>query len=889
MILIIPLIFGALGVAVGSVVGALTTHAMGEEDRQAAKYHRQIANELTEKYTNLQSKYYELSDETKRQIKGLINQVALSEVEKDCLRLAVRLQQNLIDLMWEIDKEPTKLALKEFINAVDLTNNVLCQLNEELIIVPIGYYVRNLEHAVFREIIKNGQISQPITQEEKKMNNSPKNFTSQDFELTHHRIYDIGTRLLKYLQELRAGRMSEGDKTKGLQSIEDEITKSLNTLVGQKYQVAVIAAMNAGKSTFLNAIIGADVLASGSEACTVCRTDIRQIAVGQTPRLLEYRQGEEDPLVLIQGKPEDIKQKFLERTYEIRHNNNSEDIVRFELEHPVEAINQIPSLTGFTLIDAPGPNEWESVRFNTTVLKQNALELMRTCDVILFILDYTSYQDNTNSELLQDLIEKRREFIASNRGQIYFILNKVDQKTARARPIDQVIEDLRKTLSDFAIPEPIIYPVSSWQGLLAKLIQNNTATKEHKADFNNFFLSRYIKFDEDGEALVPKLIDIAPMALHESGIITIENAVIQAIVHHAGCNLLSEVVSTLKKYAQAIDHSLITEIRGWELDIKELEQKIEEYKKHSEFARKQVGTVKKSVEDQKQVLIKIFSQEINEFAKIIKQKIQTEIDRVASESQSEESSSNQDLLTYLWNKFGSLVKASSNSDPYKMRFDNSQDAQKVAQTINDYCGPLIQDFWIYTQDRLIRKGTTIREELVEKIQKEIQIISDQLSQYIGEALEVKLDNNPIQFPKFEFSIMDKQIQEQQEISRKNKKTRTKNPGCEKSTAYEGVVSKKTVYYYEIDLHLTSQAIQEKIDIQIEEKLKMLEHVIKKQVIQDFQKAEKQINEYIDRFQSGFDYLIEQRAIREVEAPEIIANLESQRIQLSEYLHQLISI
>jgi len=393
MILIIPLIFGALGVAVGSVVGALTTHAMGEEDRQAAKYHRQIANELTEKYTNLQSKYYELSDETKKQIKGLINQVALSEVEKDCLRLAVRLQQNLIDLMWEIDKEPTKLALKEFINAVDLTNNVLCQLNEELIIVPIGYYVSNLERAVFREIIKNGQISQPITQEEKKMNNSPKNFTSQDFELTHHRIYDIGTRLLKYLQELRAGRMSEGDKTKGLQSIEDEITKSLNTLVGQKYQVAVIAAMNAGKSTFLNAIIGADVLASGSEACTVCRTDIRQIAVGQTPRLLEYRQGEEDPLVLIQGKPEDIKQKFLERTYEIRHNNNSEDIVRFELEHPVEAINQIPSLTGFTLIDAPGPNEWESVRFNTTVLKQNALELMRTCDVILFILDYTSYQD----------------------------------------------------------------------------------------------------------------------------------------------------------------------------------------------------------------------------------------------------------------------------------------------------------------------------------------------------------------------------------------------------------------------------------------------------------------------------------------------------------------
>jgi hypothetical protein len=66
-------------------------------------------------------------------------------------------------------------------------------------------------------------------------------------------------------------------------------------------------------------------------------------------------------------------------------------------------------------------------------------------------------------------------------------------------------------------------------------------------------------------------------------------------------------------------------------------------------------------------------------------------------------------------------------------------------------------------------------------------------------------------------------------------------------------------------------------------------VIKKQVIQDFQKGQQQINEYIDRFQSGFDYLIEKRAIREVESPEIIANLESQRIKLSEYLDELISI
>ena len=145
MIFIIPLLFGALGAAVGTVAGAFTTHAAGEKDRQAAKHHRQVANELTDKYANLEKKYYEFADESKRQINDLTRQHALNEVEKDCLRLAVRLQQNLIYLMWEIDRESTADALNRFQTAVEQTNQVLYQLKEELIIVPDDYYARLLK------------------------------------------------------------------------------------------------------------------------------------------------------------------------------------------------------------------------------------------------------------------------------------------------------------------------------------------------------------------------------------------------------------------------------------------------------------------------------------------------------------------------------------------------------------------------------------------------------------------------------------------------------------------------------------------------------------------------------------------------------------------------
>lgn len=215
--------------------------------------------------------------------------------------------------------------------------------------------------------------------------------SSQQFQAAHDSIYNTGTRLLQYLQEIRQGRFNEGDDNKSLQSVENDIKKALQALKEQKYQVAVIAAMKAGKSTFLNAVIGADILASESAACTVCRTDVKHIPPYQMPRLLEYREGERKGVVIAEGDAGEIQQKFLVRTREIREKGNPDNTIRFEIEYPIEAISELSSLAGFTLVDTPGPNEWESDMFNTVALKQTALEALRTCNAILFILNYTSY------------------------------------------------------------------------------------------------------------------------------------------------------------------------------------------------------------------------------------------------------------------------------------------------------------------------------------------------------------------------------------------------------------------------------------------------------------------------------------------------------------------
>lgn len=289
--------------------------------------------------------------------------------------------------------------------------------------------------------------------------------SSKQFQSAHGSIYKLGTRLLKYIEEIRQSRLSEGDDTKSLEGVENNINKALNALKEQKYQVAVIAAMKAGKSTFLNAIIGADILASETAACTICRTDVRHIPANQDPRLLEYQAGVRKPIVIAEGDEGEIQHKFLLRTRKIRETGNPDNTIRFEIEHHIEAISGLSSLDGFTLVDTPGPNEWESANFNTVALKQTALEALRDCNAILFVLNYASYKDSAVSDLFKEILENRQEILEQEKGKIYFILNKVDQKTERDREIEDVIQDLQRELSNFGFPNPIIYPASSRQGL----------------------------------------------------------------------------------------------------------------------------------------------------------------------------------------------------------------------------------------------------------------------------------------------------------------------------------------------------------------------------------------------------------------------------------------
>ncbi len=67
--------------AVGAAVGALVSHAASEQDRQAADYHRKVANDLTTKYSNLEKTYHNHADKSKKQIRHLTQKHCLDEAD----------------------------------------------------------------------------------------------------------------------------------------------------------------------------------------------------------------------------------------------------------------------------------------------------------------------------------------------------------------------------------------------------------------------------------------------------------------------------------------------------------------------------------------------------------------------------------------------------------------------------------------------------------------------------------------------------------------------------------------------------------------------------------------------------------------------------------------
>jgi GTP-binding protein EngB required for normal cell division len=231
--------------------------------------------------------------------------------------------------------------------------------------------------------------------------------------------------------------------TKGLADLQARLAEG-------RFHLAILGQFKRGKSTFINALIGEEILPSSVIPVTSIPTFIQY---GDRMKIVIHFQNQEDKEYMIENSRE--LNRILSRYVSENENpKNTLCVTHADVFHPT------PFLRDVVLIDTPGIGSTH--RHNTEM----TLSFLTQCDAAFLLVS----SDPPITEVEVDFIRQVQERVA----RIFFILNKIDYLNDTERVT--VIKFLRKVLVKSKISDcddTIILPVSAKQGLASK--QRNDA------------------------------------------------------------------------------------------------------------------------------------------------------------------------------------------------------------------------------------------------------------------------------------------------------------------------------------------------------------------------------------------------------------------------------
>ncbi|MEM9488546.1 MAG: dynamin family protein, partial [Myxococcota bacterium] len=213
-------------------------------------------------------------------------------------------------------------------------------------------------------------------------------------------------------------------------------TTRIPKIENERFHLVVLGEFNHGKSTFVNALLGADVLPTGITPTTAA---INHVVWSDDKRA---------QAVLLTGETIDLSPTALD-DWVTAAGQRSGEVAYVELGYPAEILRG-----NVTLVDTPGVNDLNEARADITY------GYVPRADAVIFLLDAQ-----------QALKESEREFLSSHvlsgsRDRMIFVLGKIDVLTESEQ--DAVLEYVTAGLSKL-IPEPAIFPLSARRWLAGKI------------------------------------------------------------------------------------------------------------------------------------------------------------------------------------------------------------------------------------------------------------------------------------------------------------------------------------------------------------------------------------------------------------------------------------
>ncbi|MCT7531696.1 dynamin family protein [Aliarcobacter cryaerophilus] len=258
--------------------------------------------------------------------------------------------------------------------------------------------------------------------------------------------------------------------SKKLQDVKQNLDK-------QEYKIAVVANMSAGKSTFINALFGKEVLPAFHHATTDSAAYIYSKPNIEKKAEIFFSDKRKS-ITITEDLEKEIKQ-YAQKDKDCK-DNKYKNVEKINLYYPFLNL-QTSSNEDFsiTFIDTPGPNS--TGEDYAQKHKDQTRSVLNSVDMALFVFDYGQLGTNLKSDeqglwhTIKTRYEKDKNF------EVYFLINKIDMSMEDnfkdVKTLDdakknwgiheqKAIDELKQAAKNHGIKEPKIYTIASKFALL---------------------------------------------------------------------------------------------------------------------------------------------------------------------------------------------------------------------------------------------------------------------------------------------------------------------------------------------------------------------------------------------------------------------------------------
>ena len=451
--------------------------------------------------------------------------------------------------------------------------------------------------------------------------------------------------------------------TKSLPKVLEVLDGEIHKLRDLDMVLAVVGTMKAGKSTSINAIVGAEVLPNRNRPMTALPTLIRHTPGVLSPQLkflnvrplndllgaLDTTVRATAPAALVDLHRDADLARLLEKIqrkepfsdchegeaqiFEVLKSLN--DLVRLcsslsvdfpfadfstvdampVIEVEFSHLKNLPAAQGrLTLLDTPGPNESGQQHLRPMLMDQ-----LRKASAVLAVLDYTQLKSEADAQVRESLLE-----IADiAKGRMYALVNKFDQKDRNSDDEPTVKQYVAEKLMKGVLPGESVFAISSLRGYLASRARNEIQrhgelprNEPWVEDFGSLALG--MAWDDEAVSNVSLMQKAADGLWKKSGFAVPLEQVIVAAHQNAALEALRSAASKLEAYSGDAGNFFKANVGALKKSAVELQRNIDCLQNDIEHmttieraTEKALSDALKNMEDNVQMAVEGIRNEIN--------------------------------------------------------------------------------------------------------------------------------------------------------------------------------------------------------------------------------------------------------------------------------------